>query len=171
MKKTLFVSFVSLASLFFTCTSNDLNSGHSQFIPEVPDYCLEKMWFNVLNDTIGNGADVFYIPSTWEYDWTTSEGNICHYADVYNKEHTDNMGIEMKKVSDYMADGNNFYSPFYRHITLDTYGQHPMKKQYQTDIAVCLFLMCGMLLNISLRTSITDVLLYWQDSAKEENLL
>jgi hypothetical protein len=122
MKKTLFVSFVSLASLFFACTSNDFKSGNSQYIPEVPDYCLEKMWFNVLNDTIGNGADVFYIPSTWEYDWTTPEGNICHYADVYNKEHTDNMGIEMKKVSDYMADGNNFYSPFYRHITLDTWA-------------------------------------------------
>ena len=122
MKKTLFVSFISLASLFFACTGNILKSGHSQFIPEVPDYCLEKMWFNVLNDTIGNGADVFYIPSTWEYDWTTSDGNICHYADVYNKEHTDNMGIEMKKVSDYMADGNNFYSPFYRHITLDTWA-------------------------------------------------
>lgn len=80
------------------------------------------MWFNVLNDTIGNGADVFYIPSTWEYDWTTPDGKTCHYADVYNRKHTDNMKIEMTKVSKYMADGNNFYSPFYRHITLDSWA-------------------------------------------------
>lgn len=122
MKKTIYVTLVTVASIFFACGSNDLKSKYSQYIPESPDYCLEKMWFNVLNDTIGNGADVFYIPSTWEFDWTTSDGNICHYADVYNKNHTDNMSIEMKGVSEYMADGNNFYSPFYRHITLDSWA-------------------------------------------------
>ena len=91
-------------------------------IPSAPDYTRESMWYNVLNDTTGEGADVFYIPSTWEFDWTTEDGKISHYADVYNQAHTDNMTIEMKGVSDYMAEGNNFYSPFYRHMTLDSWA-------------------------------------------------
>jgi hypothetical protein len=32
------------------------------------------------------------------------------------------MAIEQKKVAEYMAEGNNFYAPYYRHITLDTWA-------------------------------------------------
>ena len=32
------------------------------------------------------------------------------------------MNIEMTKAADYMADGNNYYSPYYRHITLDSWA-------------------------------------------------
>ena len=80
------------------------------------------MWYNVLDRANADGADVFYIPSTWEFDWTTPDSVICHYADITNQEHLDDMSIEMRKASEYMADGNRFYSPFYRHITLDTWA-------------------------------------------------
>ncbi len=33
-----------------------------------------------------------------------------------------NMKIEILKIADYMAENNNFYSPYYRHITLDTWA-------------------------------------------------
>lgn len=80
------------------------------------------MWVRYMNDTDGGGADVFYVPSTWEFDWTTADGAVCHYADVTNQSHLDDMATEMKAVAEYMADGNNFYSPYYRHITLDTWA-------------------------------------------------
>lgn len=32
------------------------------------------------------------------------------------------MKIEIGGVAEYMADGNDFYSPYYRHITLDTWA-------------------------------------------------
>lgn len=79
------------------------------------------MWHTELNDR-GDGADVFYIPSTWEFDWTTNDGRICHYADPSIQKHHDDVEIEMKGVADYMAEGNNFYSPHYRHITLDSWA-------------------------------------------------
>ena len=79
------------------------------------------MWFTIL-DNDQSGVDVFYIPSTWEFDWFTKDSVVCHYADISNQQHLDNMSIEMRKVADYMADGNRFYSPFYRHITLDTWA-------------------------------------------------
>ncbi len=117
--KKIFIALINATIIF---SSGCKESQKPTYIPQAPDYTRESMWYNVLNDTTGEGADVFYIPSTWEFDWSTEDGKISHYADVYNQAHTDNMTIEMKGVADYMAEGNNFYSPFYRHITLDSWA-------------------------------------------------
>lgn len=90
-----------------------------EWIPAPPDYTDSTMWVVAQNDSDGTGADVFYIVSTWEADWQTDDGRICHYADVWNPTHRERMGTEMHKVAAYMADGNNFYAPFYRHTTID----------------------------------------------------
>jgi hypothetical protein len=79
------------------------------------------MWHIQRND-VGNGADVFYIPSTWEFDWQTADGVVSHYADTANPQHLADMNIEMTAAAEYMAEGNNFYSPYYRHITLDSWA-------------------------------------------------
>ena len=118
-RATLYILF-AIASTLLACDNN--NPATTDYIPSAPDYTTDVMWYNEPNDTAGNGADVFYIPSTWEFDWTTTDGVVCHYADVHNVQHRDNMAIEMKGVAAYMADGNNFYSPYYRHITLDTWA-------------------------------------------------
>ena len=93
--------------------------GDGEWIPAPPDYTDSTLWFVAENDTDNTGADIFYIVSTWEEDWQTDDGRICHYADVWNETHRQRMGIEMHNIAAYMADGNNFYSPFYRHITID----------------------------------------------------
>ena len=94
------------------------------------------MWHIALNDT-GTGADVFYIVSTWEYDWYTDEGIVSHHADPSKPEHRADMDIEISQVAQYMADGNNFYAPFYRHITLDswaTLNEDTINRRYR-DVA------------------------------------
>lgn len=118
MKKlTLLFCFVAILS---SC-KNDQSLKNTAYIPPAPDYSQENMWFTIL-DNDQSGVDVFYIPSTWEFNWFTKDSVVCHYADITNQQHLDNMSIEMRKVADYMADGNRFYSPFYRHITLDTWA-------------------------------------------------
>lgn len=89
------------------------------FIPKAPKYSDQALWYKHMGDSTGTGADVFYIVSTWEVDWQTGDGQDCHFADVYNQTHRDHMTIEISKVAEYMGDGNNFYSPFYRHTTID----------------------------------------------------
>jgi hypothetical protein len=92
------------------------------FIPAAPDYDNELMWHTELNDTSGQGADVFYVVSTWEFDWKDGVGRTSHYADPWSDKHRSDMNIEQSKVAEYMADGNNFYAPYYRHITLDSWA-------------------------------------------------
>lgn len=105
------------------CGDNILPDGHERvYVPIPTDYNDPIMWDISYNDTAGNGADVFYIPSTWEYDWYTDDGAVCHYADPSIPEHRADMKIEMDGVMAYMSEGNNFYSPYYRHITLDSWA-------------------------------------------------
>lgn len=117
--------FFSIISLFFLpgCSEETGEGPYGEgYVPEAPAYDSSEMWVTYPNDTDGRGADVFYIPSTWEFDWTTPEGLICHYADPSLAQHRADMKIEIDGVADYMSEGNNFFSPFYRHITLDTWA-------------------------------------------------
>lgn len=122
IRKIIMIFSLAICGFVAACGSTEpADTTENVFVPAAPDYSDAEMWHIELNDT-GNGADVFYIPSTWEYDWTTTDGRICHYADPSITKHLDDVEIEMKGVADYMADGNNFYSPHYRHITLDSWA-------------------------------------------------
>ncbi len=92
-----------------------------EFVPAAPDYSNDIMWIKEDADPDGTGADVFYVVSTWEEDWTDAEGRTIHYADVWNPVHREHMGIEMNKVCSYMAPGNRFYAPYYRHATINAF--------------------------------------------------
>jgi len=100
------------------CTSvEDRTSG--TYIPLAPDYGNELLWYTADKDTEGTGADIFYVVSTWEEDWKTADAQICHYADVWNATHREHMANEIRRIADYMAPGNRFYAPYYRHMTID----------------------------------------------------
>jgi hypothetical protein len=60
-------------TLCTSCTSNKDNAPSveaSEFIPKAPDYNDATMWVTADGDTDGTGADIFYVVSTWEEDWT-----------------------------------------------------------------------------------------------------
>ena len=125
----IFLSAVLLGSTaaFAACTAKDddavsrygqtIRHGSEQatFIPQAPDYNDATMWVTADGDTDGTGADIFYVVSTWEEDWTqTVNGQIvnsqivnsqivnCHYADVWNPEHRGRMAdLEINKVAAY----------------------------------------------------------------------
>ncbi len=118
------IVILPLTLLFFSIGCN--NSDNSQpsntvYVAAPTNYSDAKMWHIERNDN-GNGADVFYIPSTWEFDWATPEGLVSHHADPSLEAHRANMEIEMTQAAEYMADGNNYYSPHYRHITLESWA-------------------------------------------------
>lgn len=117
MKRLFFVAVIHFLCLL-AYAGNELDDG-SAFMPMAPDYQDDTMWITSLQDTVGTGADIFYVVSTWEIDWPTADGRVSHHADVWNPLHREHMAIEMNGVAAYMAPGNNFYAPFYRHATID----------------------------------------------------
>ena len=104
-------------------------SGQEVFVPQAPDYADPTMWITADGDSLGNGADVFYVVSTWEEDYdtiitresATPDTLKCHYADVWRPQHRERMAREINRVAAYMSPGNRFYSPYYRHATIETF--------------------------------------------------
>ncbi len=114
--RNLFVLLI--AGILFGCKPT------TEIIPQAPDYDDATMWLNVDGDSLGTGADVFYVVSTWEEDYDTiTEGRTlkCHYANVWNHTHREHMAREINKVAAYMSPGNRFYAPYYRHATIETF--------------------------------------------------
>jgi hypothetical protein len=121
MKKiVIYMAILPMTALAIAC-SKDVIAAPTEHVPQAPSYTSANMWHIELND-VGDGADVFYIPSTWEFDWQTADSVVSHYADTANPQHLADMNIEMTAAAEYMAEGNNFYSPYYRHITLDSWA-------------------------------------------------
>lgn len=108
-----------VAFLFCMLFSGCNKTESEEYIPQAPDYSDPTFWYTEKNDKTGKNADVFYIVSTWETNWKTDSGETVHYADVYNKKHRDDMTKEISAIAAYMGKDNNFYSPFYRHITIE----------------------------------------------------
>ena len=94
-------------AILTSCSTHNFEvekSIQSTYIPQAPDYNDATMWINVDGDKDGTGADVFYVVSTWEEDWVTKDGRICHYADVWNPEHREHMATkEIAKVAAYIT--------------------------------------------------------------------
>ena len=112
------------ASVITYCNSSDDNPAvvaGQTFVPKAPDYSDPTMWVTEDGDAGGTGADVFYVVSTWEEDWTASDGTVSHYADVWNPTHREHMATEIRGVAAYMSPGNRFFAPYYRHTTIDAW--------------------------------------------------
>ena len=114
MTRRLLPALVSLLVLLPACK-------RSEVVPAAPDYANPAMWITQDLDPDGTGADVFYVVSTWEMDWKDAKGRTIHYADVWNPEHCAHMATEMNGVAAYMAPGNRFWAPYYRHTTIEAF--------------------------------------------------
>ena len=120
-----------------SCSHNDKGAGTdaATYIPDAPDYADATMWYTRENSTVDKGADVFYLVSTWETDWTTADGRVCHYADVHNATHRANMDKEISRIAAYMGEAGDFYSPYYRHITIEgwaTLNEDTINNRFRT---------------------------------------
>lgn len=124
--------------LLLTCCSNqDKTEGTdaATYVPTAPDYSDSTLWYVRKNTKTTQGADVFYLVSTWEADWTTDDGRLCHFADVYNAGQRADMDKEISRIADYMGEVGDFYSPYYRHITIDiwaTQNEDTINSYYRT---------------------------------------
>lgn len=113
--------FVALAVLLVSFTLHaGAVVGHpsDEALPVIPDYDDSTQWYVHDRNAV---ADIFYVISTETGDYQSSDGNICHYADTYNDSIRFALNGEMVGVDLLLSGELNFYSPYYRQCTLQTF--------------------------------------------------
>ena len=93
-------------------------------IPEAPDYADSTGWFVAFHDA---PVDIFYIVSTETGDYTLN-GIDYHHADTYNDSIRQFLTGEMVGVEQILCGNFNFYSPYYRQCTLQTFTSDSLVK-------------------------------------------
>lgn len=113
MKKFFYFLFLSLITLV-SCTREQEGS-----LGDKLDYSDSYLWYNVEQS---NAVDVFYILPTCVWDYEDEDGTLSHYADVYCEEQRAAMLGSYELAYEIFAEEEcNFYAPYYRQITLDTW--------------------------------------------------
>ncbi len=87
-------------------------------LPEEPDYADSTQW--CVADR-GAAVDLFYIVSTECGDYSVN-GATCHYADTRHDSLRALLYGEMVGVDKLLAGDLNYYSPYYRQCTLQTFA-------------------------------------------------
>ena len=87
-------------------------------VPAKPDYSLDSSWYSVTCDA---DVDMFYISSTETFDHPGPDGTVFHHAEGADSAACRGMRAEMQGVQRLLAQELNYYSPFYRQISMDTY--------------------------------------------------
>ena len=94
-----------------------VSCGPREAIPAAPDYASPEAWY--VTDR-GGAVDLFYISSTETFD--TSVGRkVYHHAQAADSASCVNMRKEMQGVDRLLAGDLNFYSPYYRQVSMETY--------------------------------------------------
>ena len=92
--------------------------GGREAVPAAPDYGDPASWYTVRRAGV---ADIFYISSTETLDHPGPDGRMLHHAEAADSSACPGMRREMEGVDRRFGGSLNFYSPFYRQITMQTY--------------------------------------------------
>lgn len=87
-------------------------------LPPVPDYNDTTQWY--VTDRQGD-ADLFYIISTETGDYVFEDGKEYHFAHTYNDSLRQPLYGEMLGVDTLLSGKLNFFSPYYRQCSLQTF--------------------------------------------------
>ena len=98
-------------------------------LPGQPDYSADTQWY--VTGRQGE-ADIFYITSTETGDYLLADGTVCHYADTYADSLRRPILAEMVGVDTLLSGGLNFYSPYYRQCSLQTFADDSLTEARMT---------------------------------------
>ncbi len=120
MKSLKFYIIALSALLVFVCCSSSGGALAPQ--QEVAlDYTSSDLWYELPTEA-KYPADVFYVLPTSLADWVDESGEVQHYADVYNEQQRAAMAVSYELGQQiFGADNCNYYAPYYRQVTLDTW--------------------------------------------------
>lgn len=115
---TKITTVVVLCVGFAQCGKSDEPRTLTDVLPAVPQYAEPSQWY--VTDRHAD-ADIFYITSTETGDYALPDGTTCHYADTYNDSTRQPILGEMQGVDQLIGGTLNFYTPYYRQCSLQTF--------------------------------------------------
>ena len=106
------------------CSTRQMADG---YIPAEPNYDEASQWY--ITDRQGE-ADIFYVISTETGDYpSAADGSLCHYADTYADSLRLPMLSEMEGVDTLLSGRLNFYAPYYRQCSLQSFESDSLARQ------------------------------------------
>ena len=88
-----------------------------EIVPDAPDYSNDSSWYIVDR---GSDVDLFYICSTSTFDYKKGNATV-HYSWASDSAACHSMREEMEGVDAILSGDLNYFSPYYRQITMETY--------------------------------------------------
>lgn len=127
------VWIVGLLCCLWAC-STGANDGY--ILPEEPDYSEDVAWYKDLSEA-NAVADIFYIAPTCIWNWSDEEGRIVYFEDIYNESQRQALLPSLKLAQNIFGVGNNFYAPYYRQISLDSWmeGEQAVAERFPYAMA------------------------------------
>lgn len=123
------VASILLVLLVAGCRNSATSAGDG--LPAQPDYNDTTQWYVSHR---GARADVFYVISTETGDYQLPDGTTCHYADTYSDSTRRPMRAEMLGVDTLISGTLNYYSPYYRQCSLQSFGSDSLAVRF--DVAL-----------------------------------
>lgn len=122
--------FIGLC-LSCTTTTTDRNNSPAGSLP-VPDYAQPEMWYRSPESLANKAVDVFYITPTCIWDWEDQSGQTMHYMDVTNTAQRARVDQSNALAYALFEKSCNFYSPYYRQITMNSWfeSEEEINKRY-----------------------------------------
>lgn len=85
------------------------------------DYGRADMWYRGGTAASAENADVFYIAPTCNWGRTDADGTVHWQMDVYDTVQRANLQAPLRLAERVFAEGNRFYAPYYRQITMESW--------------------------------------------------
>lgn len=100
-------------------------------------YAEPLYWYDNGKSVDPRKVDVFYILPTCVFDWSDSSGQVSHYASLTDSAQRAAMLPSYQLADDIFADSANFFAPYYRHISLNTWmeGEEAVEERFPAAMA------------------------------------
>lgn len=129
-KDKLFFILVLFVLMIYACRTI------SPTLPAPPNYADTISWFQPGEMTFDKKTDVFYVAPTCIWDWENDKGDTLHHMDIQNKQQRRMLTPAILLGKRVFADSCNFFSPYYRQITMESWmnGEEITNRRYPTAL-------------------------------------
>ncbi len=99
-------------------------------------YSDSTLWYDNGRPIDPDKADVFYVIPSCIYDWNDSTGTVQHNACVEDSVQRVRMSWSFDTGNEIFADSANFFSPYYRQITLNAWSMEAQERDRYLELAL-----------------------------------